>query len=169
MKNFVRLLLSCFSLAASCDAFAGDGYDFYSGVSLVSVRTTQNGVKNTSAGLTGILSPRYTGKHYGFELQGGYFGRGGQFTPNIEIDLSVIGLLPLGGSGINLYAKTGLADFITRTSSNNAELTYGAGVEYLRSKVLFRLGWQHFKMGGKTLSASNSTNVVGVAVLFGQE
>ena len=169
MKKIARLLLAGFGLVVSASAVADNGYDLFSGVSLSSVRSYANGVTNTSAGLAGILSARRTDKHYGFELQGGYFGRGGQFTPNIEFDLSAIGLLPLGGSGINLYGRIGLADFITHVSSNFAVLTYGAGVEFQSAKSVFRLGWQHFNVGGNVQPSSTRINVIGVAVLVLQD
>jgi len=165
MKKLALLLFAWFGISVAVGAFAEDDFDLFTGLSLDSARSTQNGVKNSSAGLTGIFSTRYIDKHYGFEVQGGYFGKSGQFTSNVEADLCAIGLLPLGGSGINLYGKIGFADVFSTTSENNTGLTYGAGVEYQRNVMALRLGLQHFNVGGNTQLTSVRTNLIGIAVL----
>jgi len=165
MKKIALLLFAWFGISVAMGAFAEDDFDLFTGFSLDSARSTQNGVKNYSAGLSGIYSTRYTDKHYGFEIQGGYFGKSGQFTSNVEADISVIGLLTLGSSGINLYGKIGFADVFSTSSANNTGLTYGAGVEYQRNVMALRLGLQHFNVGNNSMSPSISTNLIGVTVL----
>lgn len=165
MKKIALVLFAWFGIGMAMNAVADDIFDIFTGLSLDSAQSTQNGAKNSSAGFTGILSTREIGKYYGFEVQGGYFGKSGPFTSNVEADLSVVGLLPLGASGFKLYGKVGAADVFSSMSVNNLGLTYGAGVEYRRNRTALRLGFQHFKVGNNTLSPSLSTNLIGVTVL----
>lgn len=167
MKKVALVLLACFGICITVNAFAADTY---AGISLDAVRSRYNGVNNSSSGFTVLLSARQN-EHYGYELQGGLFGKVGPFSSNGEIDLSVIGFLPLDDSGFNLYGKAGVNDFVSSSSLshgniNNVGLTYGAGVEYQRGKGAARLGIQHFNVGNNTLSPSLSTNLIGITFLF---
>lgn len=164
MKRAVLLLSVWIGFSAALDARAEDAVDVFTGVSLNAARSTQNGVTNRSGGIAGMLSARYPGKYYGFEIQGGYFGRAGQYSANAEIDVCALGLLPLGGSGITLYGKAGAADVLSSTLANNVSVTYGAGIEYQVKSAALRFGAQHFSLGGP-LHTTVRTNIIGLTVL----
>jgi hypothetical protein len=161
MKKVALVLLACFGIGMAMNAVAADDY---TGFSLDAVHSSENGVNNSSAGFTGLFSAR-PNEYYGYEVQGGIFGKVGPFSSNGEIDFSVAGFLPLGGSGFNLYGKAGVDDFYSSENANNQGLTYGASVEYQRGKGAIRLGFQHFNVGNNTLSPSLSTNLNGVTFL----
>jgi len=154
------------ALCVARAARAEDAVEVYTGASLNAARSTFNGVKNNSAGITGLLSARYPGKYYGFEIQGGYFGRSGPYSANAEVDLCAVGLLPLGSSGIVLYGKAGAADVLSSSIANNANLTYGGGVELQVKNTAVRLGAQHFSVGLGSRTSSVRTNLIGVTLLF---
>lgn len=164
MKKIVLVLLACFGTGMTMNAFA---VDTYAGISLDAVQSRYNGTDNSSAGFTGLFSARLD-EHYGFELQGGLFGKVGPYSSNGEIDLSIVGFLPLGEKGFNLYGKAGVNDFFSSSAGMNIDhpgLTYGAGVEYRYSKGAIRLGFQHFHVGDNIVSPSLSTNLIGVTFL----
>lgn len=138
-----------------------------SGGSLVSAKSSQNGIHNSALGFTGIVSIRPT-EYYGYEFQLGMFGESGPFKQNALVDGAVVGILPLGDGGFRLYGKAGLADVFSQTTSvsaNNLGFTYGAGVEFKRNKTALRIGFQHYTVGNDTLSPSLSTNLVGLSIL----
>jgi opacity protein-like surface antigen len=166
MKKITLVLLAWFGIGMTMNAVAGEG-SVFSGFSLDSAQSTENGVKNSSFGFTGLASFR-PNEYYGVELQGGYLGKSGPFTTNVEVDLSAVGLLPLGDSGFKLYGKAGVADVyssLSAVTANNLGLTYGAGVEFQRNKGAIRLGFQHFNVGNNTLSPSLSTNLIGITFM----
>lgn len=103
--------------------------------------------------------------YYGYEVQGGIFGKIGPFSSSGEVDFSVAGFLPFGQSGINLYGKAGVDDFYSSQNVNNEGVTYGGGIEYQHGKVAVRLGLQHFNVGNNALSPSLSTKLIGVTFL----
>ena len=162
MKKIARVLFTWFGMVLAMNAVAGNVLDIYTGLSIDSARSS---LHDSSAGLTAILSSRYTDKNYGYEVQGGYFGKSGTFTANIKADLCAIGLLPLGSGGLNLYGKFGAAEVLSTMNVHNLSPTYGAGVEYQRKGMAFRLGIQHFSVGNSSLSSSLSTNLIGVTLL----
>lgn len=112
MKKVALALFTWSGIGMAMNAVAGEAF---SGFTLDSAQSTQNVMKNSSAGLTGLLSLRPS-EYYGYEWQGGFFGKSGPFTSNVEVDLSAIGLLPLGDSGFKLYGKAGLADVYSSVS-----------------------------------------------------
>ncbi|MGA7748697.1 MAG: hypothetical protein WCA63_00985 [Gallionella sp.] len=138
--------------------------DDFVGLSLDSVKSSENGVNNSSAGFTGMISAR-PNEYYGYEVQGGIFGKIGPFSSSGEVDFSIVGFLPLGDSGINLYGKGGVDAFYSSGNVDNNGLTYGAGIEYQRGKGAVRLGFQHFDVGNSTQSPSLSTRLIGVTFL----
>lgn len=162
----IAIAMVLVALSISPDASA-DGA-LFEGFSLASAQSAQDGVKSSGTGFTGVLSLR-PNQYYGYELQGGLFSRSGPFDSNVEVDVSVAGLLPLGDSGLKLYGKAGVADVYSSTSNNvtanTLGVTYGAGVEYQRNKTAIRVGFQHFNVGNNTLSPALSTNLVGVTIL----
>jgi hypothetical protein len=165
MRLTALMMFAWLGMGIAINGYAADDYDLFSGVSLASVRSTQGEAKNYSAGITGIYSVRYLDKYYGFEIQGGYFGKSGPYTSNVEADLTAIGLLPLWHSGISLYGKVGAAEVISSTLTTNTGLTYGAGAEFLFNRTVVRLGYQHFDVGNNSLPHPVAANLVGVTVL----
>ncbi len=163
MKRIAWALLGALCVAQA--ARAEDAVDVYTGLALNGARSTLNGASNNSAGIGGLLSARYVGKYYGFEVQGGYFGKSGPYTSNGEVDLCALGLLPLGG-GIVLYGKAGAADVVSKPYVNNTNITFGAGVEVEFGKAAIRLGAQHFYVGAGSRTSSVGTNLVGVTILM---
>ena len=162
MQKVVLVILACFSFGLTMGASA---LDDYVGFSLYSVKSSESGASNTSAGFTGMISAR-PNEYYGYEVQGGILGKIGPFSSSGEADFSIAGFLPLGGSGINLYGKAGVDDVYSSQNVNNQGLTYGAGVEYQGGKGIVRLGFQHFNVGNNTPPRSLSTNLIGVTYLF---
>lgn len=148
--------------------------DRFRALSLDSAESTESGAKKFSYGFTGLVSARPT-QYYGVELQLGYFNKSFQFTNNTELDLSGIGLLPFGGSGIKLYGKAGLADVYSWASSsavsnpsksvNKVGLTYGAGIEYQLDGGAIRVGYQHFNIGKYIQASPLRTNLIGMTFL----
>lgn len=143
MKNVALVILACFSMGMTMNAFA---LEDYVGFSLDAVKSSENGMDNSSAGVTSMISAR-PNEYYGWEVQGGILGKVGSYSASGEADFCIAGFLPLADSGINLYGKAGLA---TTYSSGNVfytDITYGAGVEYMRGKGVLRLGIQQFNVG----------------------
>lgn len=148
------------------NAFA-DGYA-YNGFSVHYVHSVQNSVSNSSSAVAYVRSVRPS-QHYGYEMQLGLIGKSGPFTASTSVDLSAIGLVPLGGRGLKLYGKAGLVDVYSRGtpgSANNLGLTYGAGFEFPREDGVVRVSFQHFNVGNNTLSPSLSTNLIGLTLLL---
>jgi hypothetical protein len=158
MKKMILEILACCSVGMTMNAVA---LEDYVGFSLDSVKSSENGVNNSSAGLTGMISAR-PNEYYGWEVQGGMLGKVGPFSASGEADFSIAGFLPLGKSGINLYAKAGADAMYSSGNVFNNGLTYGAGVEYQCGKGAIRLGFQHFNVGK---SPSLSTKLIGVTFL----
>ena len=161
MKKIALIILACFSIGMTMNAVA---LEDYVGFSLDAAKSSENGVNNSSAGFTGMISAR-PNEYYGYEVQGGIFGKIGPFSSNGEADFSIAGFLPLGDSGINLYGKAGVDAIYSSGNVFNTGLTYGAGVEYQRGKGAVRLGFQHFNVGNNTVSPSLSTKLIGVTFL----
>jgi len=128
MRKVALALLVFFGIGIAMNAVAAD---VYTGFSLDTVRSSGNGANNSSAGFTGLISAR-PNEYYGYEVQGGIFGKAGPFSMNAEDDFSVAGFLPLGNSGINLYGKAGVDAIYSSGNVFNTGFTYGAGVEYRR-------------------------------------
>jgi hypothetical protein len=150
----------------SMNAFADS--DAYNGFSVGYVRSTQNGMHNSSSVVTIMRSVRPK-ERYGYEMQFGLFGNSGPFTSNAFVDLSAIGFVPLGDRGLKLYGKAGLADDYSRGppgAANNLGLTYGVGFEYPREDGFVRVGFQHFNVGNNTLSPSLSANLFSLTILL---
>lgn len=165
MKKIALAALALLGML-SMNAFA-DGYA-YNGFSVHYVHSTQNGVSNSSSAVAYVRSVR-PNEHYGYEMQLGLIGKSGPFTSSTSVDLSAIGLVPLGGKGLKLYGKAGLVDVYSRGSSgaaNNLGLTYGAGFEFPGKDGLIRVGIQHFNVGNNTLSPSLSANLIGLTLLL---
>jgi hypothetical protein len=165
MRKVVLVILT--SLGLTMNVFADD---IFSGMTLDSAQSTQNGTSTSSFGFTGILSRRLS-EFYGYELQTGLFGNSGPFNGNAFVDATALVLLPLGGKGFKLYGKAGLADVFSWNSkanfdANNFGVTYGAGVEFQKNRAAFRLGFQHYYVGDDKLSPSLSTNLIGISVLL---
>jgi opacity protein-like surface antigen len=158
MKKAVLAVLACFGIGVAMNAVA---LEDYVGVTLDAVRSSENGVNDTSAGFTGMISAR-PNRYYGYEVQGGVFGRIGPHSANGEADFALAGFLPLAGSGINLYGKAGVDTVYSSGNVFNTGLTYGAGVEYQRGKGVLRLGYQHFNAGQ---SPSFGARLVGITFL----
>ena len=158
MKTVVLVMLACFSIGMTMNAFA---LEDYVGFSLDAVKSSENGVDNTSAGVTSMISAR-PNEYYGWEVQGGILGKVGSYSASGVADFCIAGFVPLANSGINLYGKAGLASTYSSTSVFNTDLTYGAGVEYQRGKGIVRLGIQHFNVGK---SPSFSAKMIGITFL----
>ncbi|HSM97884.1 MAG TPA: hypothetical protein VLS47_02620 [Gallionella sp.] len=142
--------------------------DAYNGFSVGYVRSTQNSVHNSTSVFSIMRSVRLR-EHYGYEMQFGLFGKSGPYTSGGFVDLSAIGLLPLGDKGLKLYGRAGLVDVYVQGplgSANNLGLTYGAGFEYPRENGLVRVGLQHFNVGNSTLSPSLSANLFSLTLLL---
>lgn len=151
---------------SSMNAFADE--DAYNGFSVGYVRSTQDGMHNSTSVFTIMRSVRLH-ERYGYEMQFGLFGKSGPFTSGGFVDLSAIGLLPLGDKGLQLYGRAGLVDVYAQGppgGANNLGLTYGAGFEYPRENGLVRLGFQHFNVGNNTLSPSLSANLFSLTLLL---
>ena len=159
MKWAVSLILACCGIAISIDAIA---LEDYIGFSADAVKSSGNGVNHTAAGLTGLISARPS-RYYGYEEQIGVLGKVGPYSSNAEVDFALAGFLPFGGSGLDLYGKAGAVAAYSSGNVFNTGYTYGAGVEYLYSKGVIRLGLQHFNVGK---SPSLATKLVGIAFLF---
>jgi opacity protein-like surface antigen len=158
MKKVVLVILACCSIGMAMNAVA---LEDYVGFSAGAVKSSENGVNNSSAGFTGLISAR-PNEYYGYEEQVGIFGKAGPFSLNAEGDFSVVGFLPLGDRGINLYGKAGVDAIYSSKNVFNTGFTYGAGVEYQHGKGAVRLGFQHFNVGK---SPSLSTKLIGVTFL----
>lgn len=158
MKKVVLVILACCSIGMTMNAVAQEGYV---GFSLDAVKSSKNGVNNSSAGFTGLISAR-PNEYYGWEVQGGILGKTGLFSASGEADFSIAGFLPLGKSGINLFGKAGVDAIYSSGNVFNTGLTYGAGVEYQRGTGAVRLGFQHFNVGK---SPPLSTKLIGVTFL----
>lgn len=161
MKKAARVLLACVGI---CTATSAVATDVYTGFSLDAVRSSESGINNSSGGVTALISAR-PNPYYGYEVQGGIFGKIGPFSSSGEADFTVAGFLPLGQSGINLYGKAGVDDFYSSQNVNNEGVTYGAGIEYQHRKGAVRFGFQHFNVGNGTLSPSLSTKLIGITFL----
>jgi opacity protein-like surface antigen len=150
----------------SMNAFADS--DTYNGFSLAYVQSSQNGVSDSTTEVAILRSVRLT-ERYGYEMQFGLFGNVGSYSTNGFVDLSAVGLLPLGGSDYKLYGKAGLADVYSRGSSgsaNNLGLTYGAGVEFQKDIGKIRVGLQHINVGNGTLSPVHSTSLFALTLFL---
>jgi len=165
MKKISLVTLAALGMF-SMNAFADS--DTYNGFTLAYVQSSQNGVSDSTTGIT-ILRSKRLNVHYGYEMQFGLFGNIGSYSTNGFVDLSALGLLPLGESGFNLYGKAGLADVYSRGSSgaaNNIGLTYGAGFEFKRDIGKVRVGFQHLNVGNGTLSPRHSTFLFGLTLFL---
>jgi len=158
MKNLLRLILACFSLGMTLNAVA---LEDYAGYSLGAARSRTDGVNHLSPGFSGMISAR-PNEYYGWEVQSSMIGRVGKYAASGEADFSLAGFVPLGNSGINLYAKAGPDAIYSSGGVFATGLTYGAGVEYQASNNIFRLGIQHFNVGK---SPSLSANLIGITFM----
>jgi hypothetical protein len=159
MKKATLLVLACLCIGMSMNAIALE--DFV-GFSLNEVKTSDNGVDNTAAGITTLISAR-PNKYYGWEVQGGILGKNGAYTVSGEADFCIAGFVPLGNSNVNLYGKAGGIATFSSGGVYNSDLTYGAGVEYMSDKGVFRLGFQNFNLGKHP---SLSTKLIGITYMF---
>lgn len=154
------------SAMLSMNAFADS--DAYNGFSLAYVQSSQNGVSDSTTGVAIMRSVRST-ERYGYEMQFGFFGKVGSYTSNGFVDLSGLGVLPLGGSNYKLYGKAGLADVYSRGdfgSANHFGLTYGLGIETRRDIGKIRVGFQHINVGNGTLSPVHSTSIFALTLFL---
>jgi hypothetical protein len=158
MKKVVLVILACCGIGMTMNAVA---LEDYVGFSLDAVKSSENGANNSSAGFTVMISAR-PNEYYGYEVQGGIFGKTGQYSVSGEVDYSMAAFLPLGNSGINLYGKAGADATYSSGNVSSTGLTYGAGVEYLRGKGVVRMGFQHFNLGK---NPSIDTKLVGVTFM----
>src|SRR5450759_2241626 len=158
MKKVVLVILACCSIGMTMNAVA---LEDYVGISLDAAKSSENGVNNSSAGFTGMISAR-PNDYYGYEVQGGILGKIGQFSSNAEVDFSMAGFLPLDNSGINLYGKAGVDAIYSSGNVFNTGLTYDAGVEYQPGNGAIRLGFQRLEVGK---SRSLRTKLMGVTFL----
>jgi hypothetical protein len=159
MKKVGLGILACFSMGMPMDAAA---IDDYVGYSLDAVKSSDNGENNTSAGFLSMISAR-PNEYYGWEVQGGILGEVGSYSVSGEADFCIVGLMPLGDSGIKLYGKAGGDATYSSGSVYHSGLTYGAGVEYQLGKDAVRLGFQHLDVGKYP---SFSTKLIGITLLF---
>lgn len=158
MKNILRVVLACFSLGMMMNAVA---LEDYAGYSLGAVKSSADGVNHTSPGFSGMISAR-PNQYYGWEVQSSMIGRVGKYAASGVVDFSLAGFVPLGNSGINLYAKAGPDAIYSSGGVFATGLTYGAGVEYQGGNNIFRLGIQHFNIGK---SPSLGANLIGVTLM----
>lgn len=137
------------------------------GLTLSSAQSAQGGDNSYSTGLSGLVSMRPS-PYYGTDFQLGVFGKSGPFDYSICLDGAAVAYLPAGSSGINLYAKAGLANIYSFTSNgtaSNLAPTYGAGVEIKGKTNAVRLGFQHYNVGNASLNPSLSSNLIGISYL----
>jgi len=158
MKKAARVILACFSIGTAMNAAA---LEDYVGFSLNEVDTNVTGAENPAAGVTVIISAR-PNAYYGWEVQGGVLGRTGQYSASGMADFCIAGYAPLSKSNINLYVKAGGAATYSSGGVYNSDLTYGAGIEYLRASSVFRLGFQYLDVGKYT---SLSSKMIGMTLL----
>ncbi|MGC2049557.1 MAG: hypothetical protein WA635_13235 [Gallionella sp.] len=159
MKKVALVTLACCSFGMAMNAVA---LEDYVGFSLNAVKTSDNGVNNSAAGITTMISAR-PNEYYGWEVQGGILGKTGSYSASGEADFCIAGFVPLGKSNFNLYGKAGGVATYSSGGVYNSGLTYGAGAEYLRGKSVFRLGYQNFNVGKST---SLNTQLIGISLLF---
>jgi len=133
----------------------------YVGFSLDAVKTSENGVSNSAAGITTIISAR-PNEYYGWEVQGGILGKTGQYSASGEADFCIAGYVPLGNSNINLYGKAGGVATFSSGGVYNSGFTYGSGIEYLSGKSVFRLSFQELDVGK---SPTLSTRLIGITFM----
>jgi hypothetical protein len=141
--------------------------ELLNGFTLSAAQSTQNGVNNDSYGVSGLASIR-PNSYYATEFQIGLLGKTGQFDRSILIDGAATGLLPMGKSGFNLFAKGGLAIIYSFEPNNMVYIlspTYGAGIEYKGKHKAIRLGYQHYDVGNISLSHPVSTHLIGISLL----
>ncbi len=165
MKKILFAVLVA-TVMLSMNAFADS--DTYNGFSLTYVQSSQNGVSDSTSGIAILRSVRLT-ERYGYEMQFGLFGKVGPYSSNGFVDLSAIGVLPLGGSDYKLYGKAGLADVYSRGDSGSANhlgLTYGVGVEFQESIGKIRLGFQHIDVGNGSLSPVHRTSLFALTLFI---
>jgi hypothetical protein len=137
------------------------------GLTLSSAQSAQGGENNYSTGLSGLVSMRPSA-YYGTDFQLGVFGKSGPFDYSICLDGAAVAYIPLGSSGINLYAKAGLANIYSFTSTgtaSNLTPTYGAGIEIKGKTNAVRLSFQHYNVGNASLNPSVSSNLIGISYL----
>jgi len=158
MKIVALVLLACCGIGMNMNALA---LEDYVGFSLDAVKTNDNGVNDSSAGITTMLSAR-PNKYYGWEVQGGILGKVGPYSASGEGDFCIAGFVPLGNSYINLYGKAGGVATYSSGSVYKSGLTYGAGVEYAGGNHAVRLGYQNFNVGK---SPALNTNMIGITLL----
>ena len=158
MKKAALAILACFSIGMSINAIA---LEDYVGFSLDAVKTSENGINNSAAGITTMISAR-PNESYGWEVQGGILGRTGPYSASGEADFCIAGFVPLGKSNINLYGKAGGVATFSSGGVYHSGLTYGAGVEYLGGKSVVRLGFQNFDVGK---SPTLNTKLIGITLL----
>ncbi len=161
-------------VALAITAMSAAADERFGGLSFASARASEGGATSSSFGITGVMSAR-PAWYYGIELQAGYFKKNIPLTNNVELDLAGVGFLPLGNSGMKLYAKGGLADVYSwapspsaanpTTSANRADVTYGAGLEFQRQNVVVRLSYQHFKLGKYAPASLPTANLVGLVFM----
>ncbi len=159
MKNISFAVLVA-SAMLSMNAFADDRDPFY-GFTLAYVQSSQNGKSDSTSEVAISRAVRLT-ERYGYEMQFGLFGTIGPYTTSGFVDLTAIGLLPLGESGYTLYGSAGLADVYSRGTSGSANHfapTYGVGVEFQRSMGVIRVGFQHIDVGNGTLTPVHRTSL----------
>ncbi|MGA7595234.1 MAG: hypothetical protein WCA64_08555 [Gallionella sp.] len=159
MKIILGGMLACFCTGLAMNALA---LEDYAGYSLGAVRSSNDGMRKTSPGFTGMISAR-PNDYYGWEVQSGIIGKVGRYATSGEADFALAGFLPLGNSGVNLYAKAGTDAIYSSGGVIATGFTYGSGLEYQGRDNIVRLGIQHFKVGK---SPSLGTNLVGLTFLF---
>ena len=159
MNKVVLVILACCGIGVTMNAVA---LEDYAGFTLGAVKSSENGVNESSPGFTVMISAR-PNQYYGYEVQGGIFGNTGKYSASGMIDYSMAAYLPLFGTGINLYGKAGADLIYSSTNVSNADWTYGAGVEYQGGKGIVRLGIQHFNLGKNPVI---DTRLAGITVLI---
>jgi hypothetical protein len=137
------------------------------GPTLSSAQSAQGGENSFSTALSALVSIRPS-PYYGTDFQLGAFGQSGPFDYSLWLDGAAVAYLPLGRSGINLYAKAGLANIYSFTSNGSASTlapTYGTGIEFKGTNNAVRLSFQHYNVGNTSLSPALSSNLVGISYL----
>jgi len=146
MKSMKYLLAACFAFSAS--AFAADDSNYVGvGVGLGLSLIKNNISTERGLGMDAIVGHNFN-KYIGAEGLFGMVNLGNNVINGYHFGASAVGNLPMGDSGIGLYAKYGYA--YSNLGNSTASIgggtgpIYGGGASFTKNGVSIRAGYEAF-------------------------
>lgn len=166
--NSMKYLFAALSMMAlNTNASAADENNYLgASLSLSSIKT--NTTTERGLGMDGIIGHNFN-KYIGAEANVGAVNVGNNKISGYHFGASAVGNLPMGDSGIGLYAKYGYAYSSlgnSLASSNGTGSVYGAGAAFTQNGVSIRAGYEAYDYGNITTGYKGDGFVLQMLSLF---